>query len=59
MKKNYVQPACSILEMDCCEVLATSVLPGDGGPATGILPGEDEFEGEFNSNHEQNFEIWD
>ena len=52
MKKIYSAPVCEIVAVEACEMLASSILPGDGGPATGILPGDGEFDGEFNSNSE-------
>lgn len=57
MKKIYSTPICEIVNVEACEMLASS-LPGEGGPATGILPGEGEFDGEFNSNSESDIEIW-
>lgn len=61
MKKIYSAPVCEVLNVEACEMLASSissVLPGNGGPATGIMPGEGEFDGEFNSNSESDFEVW-
>ena len=58
MKKIYSTPVCEILNVEACDMLASSVLPGEGGPATGIMPGEGEFDGEFNSNSESDVEIW-
>lgn len=58
MKKIYSAPICEIVNVEACDMLASSILPGEGGPATGILPGEGEFDGEFNSNSESDVEIW-
>lgn len=58
MKKIYSAPVCEIVNVEACDMLASSILPGEGGPATGILPGEGEFDGEFNSNSESDVEIW-
>lgn len=54
MKKIYSAPVCEIVAVEACDMLASSILPGDGGPATGILPGD----GEFNSNSESGADIW-
>lgn len=58
MKKIYSTPVCEIVTVEACEMLASSILPGDGGPATDILPGDGEFDGEFNSNSESGVDIW-
>lgn len=58
MKKIYSTPVCEIVNVEACDMLASSILPGEGGPVTGIQPSDGEFDGEFNSNSESDVDIW-
>lgn len=58
MKKIYHSPAMWTYTVECERMTATSSLTGDGSVNTGIIPGEDIFDGTFQSNEENDMNLW-
>lgn len=60
MKKIYVAPKCIAIVMESAEtILSGSAFSTDGSLNTGILPGDDYFDGEFRSNSEGSWNVWE
>lgn len=59
MKKIYVAPLCTAIVMESAEtILSGSAFSTDGSLNTGILPGDELFDGEFRANSESSLNVW-
>lgn len=58
MKKLYDAPQLLVCNVESEQVMATSRLTTDGSENTGILPGDEVFDGTFQSNEESDVDLW-
>lgn len=58
MKKLYDAPQLQVCDMESEQVMASSILTPDGSENTGILPGDEVFDGTFQSNEESDVDLW-
>lgn len=49
MKHTYQRPVLHIIRLTAQQMLCASVLAPDGGSNTDLVPGQGEYNGEFNS----------
>lgn len=58
-KKNYIAPSIEEIAMvSGNEILAGSTLNPSGGLNSGIMPGNNPYEGDFRSNTNNNWNLW-
>ncbi len=58
MKKTYQKPLLEETLVYTEEMLSSSSLTGNGDVNTGIIPGDDIFDGVFNAGEESSHNIW-
>lgn len=59
-KKNYVAPSVKEIAMvSGSEILAGSTLNPNGGMNSGIMPGNNPYDGNFRTNTDKNWTLWE
>lgn len=58
MKKLYEVPQLQVCDVESEQMMASSSLSTDGSENVGILPGDEVFDGTFQSNEESDMDLW-